>query len=274
MGDRLMAKPNKNKWAIDYDRMGFCAICHDTVMIFEGFNDEGMPHSGVDGHGKPRPVMFKPNHRVAQFLIQDDSLMPVTMCKICFESFGPKDCGKILESVLNGFQWEIQHGLRKWGASSQDQRHAYMKRYIDTFIVTRMDIIWSDVVDKKITRPLWKNLKAIPWDGSRDNHGRIPPWAKKRDSAQKGWVDDVDKEFYKATPDDPMWGNFILRNLNGGFHWSGIAAFLEKTRKVPLHSITSRDQLVSLAKKHGGDPTKKEIVSFTKKKKKSNGNGQ
>lgn len=247
-----MGNVGGNKWAIDYDKPGFCVLCHSQIADFDGFNKEGNP-----ANPKIRAI-----YRESSFLLDDRSTMRTSMCKDCYETFIPKDSGKIMESVINGWQWEIQHGLGKWLKSSQEQRHMYMKRYMSRYIVTRMDITWNDEQDKEAVKPLWKNLKAIPWDGSRENQSRIPSWAKERDPGQEGWVDSLDKEFSVAKEDDPIRSNQILRSLHQGRHPFLIAKIIEKSLKVREGSIKDKATLIALAKSKGDNPSKEDVEEF------------
>ena len=240
-----------NKWAIDYDKPGFCALCHEQIADFDGFNIQGNLIN----------AKLRADARQVIVLLDDRSNASIAMCLRCFKSFNPSDCAKIWESCINGMQWEAEHGF-----TDKNQRQVYMKRYISKYITTRMDLVWSDEMDKEITRPLWRNLKAIPWEANQENHGRIPPWARERDEDQEGWVESLDQEFYDANEDDSILSNQILRKVHEGYAIDFLSRHIEENLGLKEGVIEDKDTLLGLARDKGGNPSKEDVEVYLKKR--------
>lgn len=124
-----MAVPNP-----EYDKPGYCAICHNPIAEFDGANNI---------------VRLLGNFRSMQVRLDDNSKMNVSVCEVCKDEFRPQDTPKLMDSVVKGWSFEcdtlVENGVvridgRKWDA---DVKKEHMDKYEARYIVERMDEKWS-----------------------------------------------------------------------------------------------------------------------------------
>jgi hypothetical protein len=140
-----MSKPEStynNDMSVDYDKSGFCALCHVAIAVFDGFSVDQTPNL-------LRWLGIATKTRV---ILDDGSKMDISMCIKCDENLLPKDCGPLMESVIRGWHWEVLNKLTKW---TQEQKDAYMARYSKRYIMNRDHQPWSadDLKEMKKPRP-------------------------------------------------------------------------------------------------------------------------
>lgn len=141
-----LAVPNDEK--VDYDKPGYCALCHAQVADFEGT----LPN------GCPQVIRLRPNFDQVRVLLDDNSQMDVTLCKTCKESFSAEHAGPLMESVINGWAWECTYVLHDWDEGRQD---AHLAKYGQREIISRSDKPWSLEQMIKRTRPDAEKLKGL-----------------------------------------------------------------------------------------------------------------
>ena len=135
-----------NQFGIDYDFPGLCALCHTEIAEFDG-SFEARP-----GVFRPKILELKPNYRAFQFKLNDGSFMNVTSCEDCHDEFKPEDSQELMESVINGWQEEIDSILIEW---EDEKKRNHMKEYSKKHIVDRSDkrLKYSDLSKLKKPRP-------------------------------------------------------------------------------------------------------------------------
>jgi len=102
---------------IDYDCIGFCALCHKSLIeekVITGSN------------GKPEiQTVFTSDRTEIEVCLDNGSLMRVAMCKKCKSNYTVKDNKPLMESIVNGWEKEVEH-LPHW---TKDNKADYMKKY-------------------------------------------------------------------------------------------------------------------------------------------------
>lgn len=133
----------------DFDKAGFCVRCHDPVAEFNG--------SRADGSMIITKLL--PTLRMATVLLDDGSQMRVAMCDRCYETFTPEHSAEIMESVINGWQWELDNLLTHWDESF---KKAYMGNMAKRHITDRSDKNWTENEKRAIEKPDTKKLRIAP----------------------------------------------------------------------------------------------------------------
>lgn len=133
-----------NQFKIDYDFPGLCAKCHEEIAEF----------SGSHPNGTPIITRLLPNYELVTFTLDDNSNMKVALCKDCKVNLVPDDCQEIMESVINGWAWEIERA--KW---PNDKQEKYMAKYQERYIIDRYDMLYDDKDKGKIKKPRPDKLK-------------------------------------------------------------------------------------------------------------------
>ena len=94
------------------DEFGKCVKCHRNLITERVIN------------GVVKKVTI-PDYDQIQYLLDDGSKMRVVMCKPCKLTLTEKDEKPIMDSVIAGWQKEV-NGLIHWHKKKKDE---YMKRY-------------------------------------------------------------------------------------------------------------------------------------------------
>lgn len=131
---------------VNEDRPGFCAKCHTPIAEFNGSNE----------YGNPIIVKLLPILRTIFFRLDNGSQLIVTLCVDCEETIDPSDSAQIMESVINGWQYEVDSQLHHW---EEDKKIEHMKTFGKRFITDRTDKRWNDEQIKRITKPDKKKLR-------------------------------------------------------------------------------------------------------------------
>lgn len=117
---------DNNNFGIDYSFPGLCSLCHSEIGIFDGSDD----------FGRPKVKKFMANARHVDVLLSNDSKMKVMLCKDCHKTFSPSDCGKLMESEINGWYKEVEQCCSSW---DQDRKDTYMKKFSKMYVKNRYE---------------------------------------------------------------------------------------------------------------------------------------
>lgn len=134
-----------NAYGIDYDKPGFCALCHCELAKFNGSRPDGTMVI----------VELLPIFCTVPVTLDDGSTMLVSMCTTCRSTFTPDKAGQVMESVINGWVWETDH-LLNW---TPDKKAQHVKEYSQRFITKRLDAPWAD--DVVLPLPSAKKLHKL-----------------------------------------------------------------------------------------------------------------
>ena len=140
----LPSKDN-NQFKIDFDFPGLCVNCHTEIAEF----------SGSSTTGRPIITAIKPNSHQMKVELDDKSVMTVMLCTDCFFDVKPDDMKAIMESVINGWQSEVDS--LEW---EDDKKFAHMDRYSKKRITNRADFPYSESDAKNIKKPDSKKLRV------------------------------------------------------------------------------------------------------------------
>lgn len=138
-----------NEQRVDYDKAGYCSLCHIPVAEFNG----SLPNGSV------RIEKLLGNFDQITLLLDDNSLMDVVMCKPCKEKFKPEEAQELMESIINGWTWEAYHLLNGWG---DEKTEKHLLRYSKREILTRADRPWGIEQVAKIKPPRLDKLSSLP----------------------------------------------------------------------------------------------------------------
>jgi len=132
-----------NQFNINYDFPGLCALCHVEIAEFNG--------SGANG----RPIIkaLKGNFTEMKIGLSDNSKMTVSLCNNCHDNFKPEDMKPLMESVINGWQSELE--VVDW---VEEKKLDYMDKYSKLKATDHGDFSYSDKQKKRIKSPDKKNL--------------------------------------------------------------------------------------------------------------------
>ena len=130
---------------IDYDKFGHCVKCHTNLIIEKVVQD--------DSGRLTIQRMWKPEKDETQFLLDDGSKMRVTICKQCKEKLTEADNREIMDSVIRGWQKEIER-IQHW---SIEKKVAYLDRYSKRKIVCNSENKKDDLLRKQLDK--WHKAK-------------------------------------------------------------------------------------------------------------------
>jgi hypothetical protein len=119
--------------SLTYDKYGHCVLCHRNLLI-EQVIDQKLQ------------VRFSPDYSQSEFLLDDGSRMKVAICRDCQADLTEHDQPKIMKSVIDGWQVEVD-SLNHW---TEEKRKNYMKKYSKLEIVCNSEGKKPDVISKKI----------------------------------------------------------------------------------------------------------------------------
>ena len=135
-----------NEFGINFDYPGFCANCHTAVAEFDGSDENGMPIV----------KKIKGNVRTVYFQLTSGSKLPVTVCDECELKLKGSDCQHIMESVINGWQKEIDFKCKDW---SDEKKLDVMTTYSGLNVTQRVDKPFPAVELNDIGEVDSRNLK-------------------------------------------------------------------------------------------------------------------
>ncbi len=127
---------------LDYDKAGYCVKCHDTVIeekVINGILQE----------------VLKTNYDTTQFLLNDNSKMRVVICKPCKAKLTDKDYAYVMNSVIKGWEKEVE-GLSHW---SSERKKDYMDNYCKKVIITKSEGVSDRQLEKKLKK--FKSMKKV-----------------------------------------------------------------------------------------------------------------
>lgn len=96
---------------IDYDVYGRCCKCHRDLMTNKFFNNQWH-----------KVFAEREEH---EYTLSDNSKMRVTLCKSCKANLSEKDSKTIMESVIKGWQKEVD-SFSHW---SEAKKKEHMVKY-------------------------------------------------------------------------------------------------------------------------------------------------
>ncbi len=136
-----------NEYNVDYDKPGFCALCHIIIADFDGFNP----------NMTPRIIRFHGTARQSYFKLSDGSRMAVMMCEGCLSGFAPEDVGPLMESVIRGWHWEVETLMGFW---TDEKKKSHMRVYRKKEIVDRLPNGFSSKEITKVKKPRKNRLNV------------------------------------------------------------------------------------------------------------------
>ena len=83
--------------------------------------------------------------------------MRVSVCEDCFLNLEPEDMGKLMESVINGWQKEVDECNTKW---TPEKKEEHMTEYSKFFVVDRSDKPLTFGEKTRLSKPDSRNLKV------------------------------------------------------------------------------------------------------------------
>jgi len=135
---------DNNQFKVDYDFPGLCAICHVEVAEFNGSHPNG------------RPIIksLKGNMTEMKVELNDNSKMTVILCNHCHADFKPEDMKPLMESVISGWQAEVN--ILDW---TEEKKLDHMDRYSKKEVIDRADFPMSEDDKAKIQKPNLDKIK-------------------------------------------------------------------------------------------------------------------
>lgn len=115
-----------NQFSIDFDCSGMCAFCHIEIATF----------SGSTKNGKPVVASFLTNNIISNFRLDDNSIMPVNLCKSCYDSLSGKDIKKLMKSIIEGWKKDVEWTCSNW---TETQKKLYIDTYSKRYITEWVD---------------------------------------------------------------------------------------------------------------------------------------
>lgn len=131
-------EPN-NPYGISYDKAGFCVLCHIQIAEFNGSN----------ANGTFVITKLRPNVRAMKLEMSNGSTLSIVICKECEENLDVKDIPAIMESVIEGWEWEIDNLMPHWSKTKKQEHIDSTKKL---HITNRKDKPWSKEETKKIKK--------------------------------------------------------------------------------------------------------------------------
>lgn len=121
----------------DFDRPGFCALCHVEIAEF----------NGSDARGNLIISKLKGNADSIEVVLSDQSKMRVAVCLPCKDTFQPEDSKRLMQSVINGWAHEVSQ--LDW---SEDRKISHMDKYSKLEITDRSDLKWNEGELKRLNK--------------------------------------------------------------------------------------------------------------------------
>ena len=92
-------------------------------------------------------IRFTPEYTEEEFLLDDGSKMSVAMCVNCKTNYTEKDYNKIMKSVANGWEKELE-GLN-W---QEEKKQNYREKYYKLNIVAKSFGKPNDILEKELSK--------------------------------------------------------------------------------------------------------------------------
>jgi hypothetical protein len=129
-----------NPYGVDYDKPGFCCLCHVQIAEFDGFKPDMIPNV----------KRFLPIACDEVVELDDGSKMTVKICTTCQANLSPADMQPLMESVQRGWQWEVENVSDDW---SEEKKSAHMSKYRKRYITGSKSRSWNEDEKAKIKKP-------------------------------------------------------------------------------------------------------------------------
>ena len=126
---------------INYDKFGFCCLCHKQMVIEEVIDSKVQ-------------IRFTPEYIEEEFLLDNGSRMRVAMCIQCKQSYSDKENDKIMQSVVSGWEKEVE--VLNW---NEEKKEKYRKDYYELKIVTKSFGKPLDILEKALKEFKDKKVK-------------------------------------------------------------------------------------------------------------------
>lgn len=123
--------------AVDFDKFGYCVFCHKYLM------EEKVMEGEVQ-------LVFTKDRKETVFMLDDGSQMRVCICKGCKENLKESDHNVIMQSVVKGWEKEVE-SLVHW---TEDQRIDHMVKYSKKKILFK-----SEGMKEKEAKEKFKKVK-------------------------------------------------------------------------------------------------------------------
>ena len=148
------ASKDNNQFKVDYDFQGLCCLCHTEVAEFNGSHPNGCP----------RISKWKGNMAEMRVELNDGSKMTVILCNKCHDGFQPEDMKPLMESVIVG--WQVEVNKLDW---KDEKKIDHMTSYSKLQVVDRYDFPMSDEDKKNIKNPDIKSLNLTVRKSNADH---------------------------------------------------------------------------------------------------------
>ena len=116
--------------SIDYDKYGYCVLCHRNLRYEQVINDKVM-------------MRFDTDYDETEYLLDDGSKMRVAICKPCKANLTEENNAEVMTSVKSG--WEEEVKVLPW---SDAKKKDYLDTYKQKEIVCFSDGVPDDVLTK------------------------------------------------------------------------------------------------------------------------------
>lgn len=137
-----------NRFKVDFDCAGFCALCHAEIAEFEG------------SAGRiPVATKMLSEYRKAYFMLNDGSRVQVSLCVKCDENVKPEDTRRLMESIINGMAVETYSLVNFHESWPIEKRDSYMATYSAKTIEGRADRPWQLEDGLLMPAPKKENIK-------------------------------------------------------------------------------------------------------------------
>jgi hypothetical protein len=143
-----------NQFNIDYDFPGLCAKCHTEIAEFRGSHPNGTPIIS----------RLKPEYTTTTMQLNDGSSIRISLCSECKFSLAGTHCQEIMESVINGWQSEVERA--NW---DDKELIGYMRTYCKKHITGRKDVHWGEKEKKKIKKPRKEKIRFKDTEPSKED---------------------------------------------------------------------------------------------------------
>lgn len=105
-----------NQFGITHAFPGICSKCFIEVAEFHGSNHES----------KPIITKYLPNYFGLTTILDDGTLMTITLCTDCAKDLSDKDYKNIMKSEMEGWEWELDNCLKNW---TKEDKQKYKEKY-------------------------------------------------------------------------------------------------------------------------------------------------
>ena len=130
--------------SIDYDKYGYCVLCHRNLRYEQVINDKVM-------------MRFSTDYEETEYLLNDGSKMRVAICKPCKEKLTEEHHTQVMDCVKAGWVEEVK--TLPW---SDKKKQDYIDIYSQKEIVCFSNGVPDDVLKKAhLDYSIAKEMKVI-----------------------------------------------------------------------------------------------------------------